>query len=146
VQPRDRFSTHRQLGEAFGATFVDWWLSPLHHNFTRNEVALIAYAEERCTRQLLSEYFHGAEFADLVAFAEALPFDVIDLAAQPAKPGPLHLLGAELLADELGIDQAKVRALVKRRAIPFRKLGRYIRFRSDEVDEIRRRIAALAAA
>ena len=57
--------------------------------------------------------------------------------AEPAKAveetGRDGLLDVAGLADHLGVSERFVRRLVDQRRIPFHKIGKYVRFRPDEV-------------
>lgn len=64
----------------------------------------------------------------------------MDIQARRAEPvkaveetGRDGLLDVAGLADHLGVSERFVRRLVDQRRIPFHKIGKYVRFRPDEV-------------
>jgi len=60
-------------------------------------------------------------------------------------PRTLQLLDVAEVAERLSVSQRFVRRLVSERRIPYRKLGKFVRFDADEVEEwvARTRIEAL---
>lgn len=72
-QPVERMKKHRRYGWAFGVVIVRAWISGAHEGYEATETALIDYAAATATGdRARREFFHGADFDALVAFAEKL--------------------------------------------------------------------------
>lgn len=134
-QPRQRFSVHKQIGEAFGATITRVWLSPLHLDYNTTEQQVLDQAEHLCTSIYLSEYFRGVDFDELTSFAEALHYAPMP-AATPRFVHPEPFLDIDQAAERLRVDREYLRARVKAHTVPFCKFGRHIRFTNDQVAAI----------
>lgn len=71
--PARRIREHRRDAAAFGVVLVSFWVSPAHHNYLDNEVALIdgcAAVSDRVRR----EYFTGIKFTAAVKIACGLEY------------------------------------------------------------------------
>lgn len=72
-QPVERMKKHRRYGWAFGVVIVRAWLSAAHEGYEATETKLIDHAAATATGdRARREFFHGADFDALVAFAEDL--------------------------------------------------------------------------
>jgi hypothetical protein len=71
IDPASRIATHRRDAWTFNVAITDAWISGPHQGHLANETALIAFTLTLSGR-VRREYFHGADFAAVLAYAEDL--------------------------------------------------------------------------
>jgi T5orf172 domain-containing protein len=73
--PEKRLAEHKSAAGQHGIDITEWWVSGAHKNYTENEAALITYCSARWNAISGKEYFAGANFGDVVAYARTLPME-----------------------------------------------------------------------
>lgn len=71
---KSRLTTHAKDAKVHGHSVLRTWESPLHSNHSESEAALISYCSGRW-QALAREFFQGADFDEVVVFAEDLTFE-----------------------------------------------------------------------
>jgi hypothetical protein len=85
--PAQRLNDHRRYGWAFGVVIWRVWISAQHPSCEVTEDRLIRFAASIATGdRARREFFHGADFDQLVRYAESLA-----VGATPAQPVPVPL-------------------------------------------------------
>lgn len=69
-----RMATHEQAARMHGHSIAKSWSSPAHAAYKANEEALISFSAARWDVLFGREYFTGADFDAIVAYAEELSF------------------------------------------------------------------------
>lgn len=72
-----RVAEHGRSAEKHGAAITRSWVSERHKEYARNETALIAFCAERWSLAGGKEYFAGANYGEVVKYAQTLPMTLI---------------------------------------------------------------------
>jgi hypothetical protein len=70
----DRLRRHKGDGRKFGIAVTDSWTSPLHVEWEMNEETLKEIAARHGGTPTCTEYFMGADYAQIASAAARLPF------------------------------------------------------------------------